>query len=71
MNKEKSITASCATVDENYTITHCTNGYLIDISGRERMGDYANVKHLVFKHEELIDALIEIDQTILKQRGHF
>ena len=56
-------------IDEYYTITHCTNGYLIDIGGRDSTDDFASVKVVVLNHGELVDKLIEIDQRILKQHG--
>jgi hypothetical protein len=41
------------------------------INGRDKKDDYLNIKHLVLKHEELVDVLIEIeiDQAIRNQRS--
>lgn len=70
MNQQKdtSITIGCSTVDENYSITHCTNGYLLEFTGRDTSDDWVTFKHLVLKHDELIDGLIELDQFIKRQR---
>lgn len=55
-------------IDEYYTITHCTNGYLIDISGRDSTDDFASVKVVVLNHGELLEKLIKIDNRIFEQR---
>ena len=68
MKNETSMTNGFATIDEQYTITQCSNGYILEINGRDKKDDYLNIKHLVLKHEELVDVLIEIDQAIRQQR---
>ena len=68
MKNENCITKSFASIDEQYTITQCSNGYILEINGRDKKDDYLNIKHLVLKHEELVDVLIEIDQAIRRQR---
>jgi hypothetical protein len=50
------------------SITQCSNGYILEINGRSKKDDYLNIKHLVLKHEELVDVLIEVDQAIRQQR---
>jgi len=69
MKNETSITNSFTVIDENYSITQCSNGYVLEINGRDKKDDYVNKKHLVLKHEDLVDALIEVDQAIRKQRS--
>ena len=68
MKNETSITKSFSSVDEQYTMTQCSNGYILEINGRDKKDDYLNIKHLVLKHEELVDVLIEVDQAIRQQR---
>ena len=68
MKNETSITKGFTSIDENYSITQCSNGYILEINGRDKKDDYLNCKHLVMKHEELIDVLIEVDQAIRQQR---
>jgi hypothetical protein len=41
---------------------------MIDLSARDKKDECVNKKHLVLKHEDLVDALIEIDQVIRRQR---
>jgi hypothetical protein len=50
------------------SITQCSNGYILDINCQDKNDDYLNIKHLVLKHEELVDVLIEVDQAIRQQR---
>jgi hypothetical protein len=69
MKNETSITNSFTVIDENYSITQCSNGCVLEINGRDNSDDYLNKKHLVLKHENLFDALIEVDQAIRKQRS--
>jgi hypothetical protein len=69
MKNETSITKSFSSIDEQYTITQCSNGYILEINGRDKKDDYLNIKHLVLKHEELVDVLIEVDQAIRDQRS--
>lgn len=68
MRNETSITKGFTSIDENYSITQCSNGYILEINGRNKKDDQLNIKHLVLKHEELVDVLIEIDQAIRNQR---
>jgi len=68
MKNENCITKSFSSVDENYSIIQCSNGYILEINGRDKKDDYLNIKHLVLKHEELVDVLIEVDQAIRNQR---
>lgn len=68
MKNETSITKGFTSIDENYSITQCSNGYILEINGRDKKDDYLNSKHLVMKHEELVDVLIEVDQAIRQQR---
>ena len=46
----------------------CSNDYILEINGRDKKDDYLNIKHLVLKHEELVDVLIKIGQAIRNQR---
>jgi len=68
MNKAKNPIDLLTMIDDYYTITHCTNGYLIDIGGRDSTDDFSSVKVVVLNHGELVDKLIEIDQRIFEQR---
>ena len=61
------ITRQCLTVDENYNVTHCNNGYVLEFTGRDKSDDWVTIKHLVLKHDELVDALIELDQFMKQQ----
>ena len=64
MKNETSITKSLSKIDEQYTITQCSNGYILELNGRDKKDDYMNIKHLVLQHGELVDVLIEVDQAI-------
>ena len=67
MKNETSITNSFTVIDENYSITQCSNGYVLEINGRDKKDEYVSKKHLVLKHKDLVDALIEVDQAIRRQ----
>lgn len=69
MKNETSITKGFTSIDENYSITQCSNGYILEINGRDKKDNYLNIKHLVLKHEELVDVLIEVDQAIRQQNA--
>lgn len=34
-------------VSDSYTVTMCTNGYLIDVSGKDTKGEWVSLKLLV------------------------
>jgi hypothetical protein len=68
MKHKTNITKIFASVDEQYTITQCSNGYILEVNGRDKRDNYLNIKHLVLKHDELVDVLIEVDQAIRNQR---
>jgi len=55
-------------IDEYYNITHCTNGYLLEINGRDSTDDFVSIKVVVLNHNELLEKLIEIDDRIFEQR---
>lgn len=69
MKNETSITKTFSSVDEQYTITQCSNGYILEVNSRDKKDDYLSIKPLVLKHEELVDRLIEVDQAIRNQRS--
>ena len=69
MKNENCITKGFKSIDENYSITQCSNGYIIEINGRDKKDDYLNCKYLIMKHEELVDVLIEVDQAIRQQNS--
>ena len=47
MKNETSITKSFSTIDEQYTITQCSNGYILEINGRDKKDEYLNTKQTV------------------------
>lgn len=54
-------------VNENITINRYDNGWMIEIGGRDKKGDYTTAKILCNKEEELISLVkewntIEVDQ---------
>ena len=69
MNKNSITTSDWLSIDESYSITQCSNGYMLETSGRNKNDEYVNKNHLVLKHDDLVDALIEVDQAIKKQRS--
>ena len=69
MKNENCITKSFSSIDEQYTITQCSNGYILEVNGRDKKDDYLNIKHLMLKHEELVDVLIDVDQAIRQQNA--
>jgi hypothetical protein len=64
------MTKRFATIDEQYTITQCSDCYILEINERDKKDDYLNIKHLVLKHEKLVDVLIEVDWAIRNQRSY-
>lgn len=46
-------------VNENFTINMYDNGYMIDVSGRTKKGDYTNAKIMCTTVEQLTALVVE------------
>jgi hypothetical protein len=66
MNKTKEMILK--NVDDDFTVTACVNGYLLNISGKDERSDYHCVKYLINTLDELLDFIREINELFEVRR---
>ena len=49
-------------VNDTYTITDCSNGYMLEISGEDVNEEWINTKIICSTTEELISALVKLKE---------
>jgi hypothetical protein len=49
-------------VSDSFSVNICDNGFLVDISGRDTIGDYKSVKLLCINVEQLAATIQEITE---------
>jgi hypothetical protein len=55
----KTISDKLTKVNESFTINMYDNGYMIEVGGRNKKGDYTNAKILVSTVDELVELVRE------------
>jgi hypothetical protein len=64
MKQEIQITKGCSSIEKNYTVTQCINGYLVDLNGRDSKDEWINVKYVVLNLSDLNDVVEHLDNKI-------
>lgn len=49
------------TLDDDFSVVACFNGYTVDVSGKDDRGEYRRYKYLVHSLDELVDFIREAD----------
>jgi hypothetical protein len=60
MTKQSKLVDHFAKVNDNYTVTNCQNGYIVDVSGQDREENWINAKFVFKTFEELRDAVQDL-----------
>lgn len=60
MTTQIKITDMFKKVCDNYTVTHCTNGFFIEISGNDEADEWITRKYIVNTIDELKDVIQDI-----------
>jgi hypothetical protein len=60
MKKQSKLIEIYAKVNDNYSITNCHNGYLVEVSGQDKNEDWLTVKYLATTIEELKDIVQDL-----------
>jgi hypothetical protein len=49
-------------LEDEFSVTTCVNGYLLDLAGKDEKNDYHRVKYLVNSLDDLFDLIRQIDE---------
>lgn len=60
MTKQIKLVDHFAKVNDNYSITNCQNGYVVDVSGQDREENWITAKFVFKTFEELRDAVQDL-----------
>jgi hypothetical protein len=53
MNKEKDINLN--SLEDDFSVVACVNGYVLDVSGKDARGEYRRLKYLLPSVDELVE----------------
>lgn len=60
MTKQNKLIDHFAKVNDNYTITNCQNGYVVEVSGQDKNENWINAKYVFKTFEELKDVVQDL-----------
>jgi hypothetical protein len=60
MTKQTKLVDYFAKVNDNYTITNCQNGYMVDVSGQDIEENWINSKFVFKTIDELKDVIQDL-----------
>ncbi len=60
MTKQNKLIDHFAKVNDNYTITNCQNGYMVDVSGQDSEENWINAKFVFKTNDELKDVVQDL-----------
>jgi hypothetical protein len=60
MTKQNKLIDHFAKVNDNYTITNCQNGYMVDASGQDSEENWINAKFVFKTIDELKDVVQDL-----------
>lgn len=60
MTKHKKLIDHFTKVNDNYTITNCQNGYIVEVSGQDSSNEWITVKYVFKAFEELTEAVQDL-----------
>jgi hypothetical protein len=47
-------------VSDSYAVTNCHNGFVVDVSGEDRNGQYVNINYVLLTSDELRDTVQDL-----------
>jgi hypothetical protein len=60
MTKQNKLIDHFTKVNDNYTITNCQNGYMVDVSGQDSEENWINAKFVFKTIDELKDVVQDL-----------
>lgn len=60
MTKHKKLIDHFTKVNDNYTVTNCQNGYIVEVSGQDSSNEWITVKYVFKAFEELTEAVQDL-----------
>ena len=60
MTKQTKLVDHFAKVNDNYTVTNCQNGYVVEVSGQDKDENWINAKYVFKTFEELKDVVQDL-----------
>jgi hypothetical protein len=60
MTKQIKLVDHFAKVNDNYTVTNCQNGYVVDVSGRDSSEEWISAKFVFKTIDELKDVVQDL-----------
>ena len=60
MKKQNKLIDHFMKVNDNYSITNCQNGYVVDVSGQDKDDNWINAKFVFKTFEELTEAVQDL-----------
>lgn len=60
MTKQTKLVDHFTKVNDNYTITNCQNGYVVEVSGQASNDDWITIKYVFKTFEELKDVVQDL-----------
>lgn len=60
MTKPSKLIDIFAKISDNYTVTNCHNGFLIELSGQDRDAEWITAKYVIKSLDELKDAVQDL-----------
>lgn len=66
MSASNTLTTKLSKISENFTINIYENGYMVEVNGVDRSGDWKSVKLIVNNREELVELvkqIVELERT--------
>ncbi len=60
MKIEQQLATAFSKVSENYTVTMCLNGYVVEVNGQDTTGEWVTHRLVINRLDELIDAVKDL-----------
>ena len=60
MSKPSKLIDIFAKINDNYTVTNCHNGFVIEVSGQDRDAEWITAKYVIKSLDELKDAVQDL-----------
>ena len=60
MTKHTKLADYFTKVNDNYTVTNCQNGYVVEVSGQDKDENWINAKYVFKTFEELKDVVQDL-----------
>jgi hypothetical protein len=58
--KQTALPGIFSKISDSYSVTNCHNGFVVDVSGEDKNGQYVNIKYVVLTSDELRDTVQDL-----------